>query len=181
MGPVHQPLTHARRPSHSYTIAWAPLHQLFSPAPLTIGLDDPIYLPPPPSPRRRQTRCCRAILAKWVRPTRQGYKPTPQNSQFPSPLQKTPALERSRRGVSLPCAISSEPAIQSWATHAGGQQKIVEARSGFAYVVGGLVYPELLVRAGALPSSVFYCGQGSLRHNQWYDLPHRVQCSLEFV
>ena len=46
---------------------------------------------------------------------------------------------------------------------------------------GRLVYPELLVRAGALPSSAFYHGQGSSRHNQWYDLPHRVHCSLEFV
>lgn len=83
--------------------------------------------------------------------------------------------------MSLPCAISSEPAIQSRATHVGGQQKIAEARSGFACAMGGLVYPELLVRAGALPSSAFYHGQGSSRHNQWYDLPHRVHCSLEFV
>jgi hypothetical protein len=83
--------------------------------------------------------------------------------------------------VSPPCAISSERAIQSQATHVGGQQKIVEARSGFARAMGGLVYLVLLVREGAPPSSAFYRGQGSSWHNQWYDLPHRIHCSLEFV
>jgi hypothetical protein len=114
---------------------------------------------------------------KWVRPTQQGYKPTPQNSQFPSPLQKTPALERSWSGVPPSCAISGEHAIQSRATHAGGQQKIVEARSGFTSAGGRLVYSELLIRAGALPSCAFYRGQGSSRHNQWYDIPHRSSFS----
>jgi hypothetical protein len=69
------------------------------------------------------------------------------------------------------CAISGEHAIESRETHEGGQQRIVEARSWFAHAGGGLVYSELLVRAGAPPSSAFYRGQGSSWHNQWYDLP----------
>jgi hypothetical protein len=83
--------------------------------------------------------------------------------------------------VPPPCAIPGVRVIQSRATHTGGPPRIVEALSWFARVGGGLVYPELLVGAGAPPSSAFYRGLGSSRHNQWYDLPHRILHSLEIV
>lgn len=84
--------------------------------------------------------------------------------------------------MSPPCAISSERAIQSQATHVGGQQKIVEARSGFARAMGGLVYLVLLVsereRHRRLPSTVGRDLRGIISGMTY---PHRVYHSLEIM